>query len=118
MTPTDPGAASRPAGNRPLSLADLADLIGAPVSGATAVAVTGVTHASGDVRPGDLYAALPGARTRRQLRHPCLVGQKLTLLAEHTQIVRIGPVEGRLMHAGEAAGTRPGARSSPRGGAA
>ncbi|GAA4751004.1 UDP-N-acetylmuramoyl-L-alanyl-D-glutamate--2,6-diaminopimelate ligase [Modestobacter marinus] len=63
MTPTAPGAASRPAGNRPLSLADLADLVGAPVTGATAVAVTGVTHASGDVRPGDLYAALPGART-------------------------------------------------------
>lgn len=26
------------------------------------VAVTGVTHASGEVRPGDLYAALPGSR--------------------------------------------------------
>jgi UDP-N-acetylmuramoyl-L-alanyl-D-glutamate--2,6-diaminopimelate ligase len=26
------------------------------------VQVTGVTHASGEVRPGDLYAALPGAR--------------------------------------------------------
>ncbi|MFS8478705.1 MAG: UDP-N-acetylmuramoyl-L-alanyl-D-glutamate--2,6-diaminopimelate ligase [Micromonosporaceae bacterium] len=25
-------------------------------------AVTGITHASGDVRPGDLYAALPGSR--------------------------------------------------------
>lgn len=63
VTPTAPGAASRPAGNRPLSLGDLADLVGAPVTGVTAVDVTGVTHASGDVRPGDLYAALPGART-------------------------------------------------------
>ncbi len=29
---------------------------------ATDVEVTGITHASGEVRPGDLYAALPGAR--------------------------------------------------------
>jgi UDP-N-acetylmuramoyl-L-alanyl-D-glutamate--2,6-diaminopimelate ligase len=44
-------------------LAALADLIGPP-SGSTAdVAVTGLTLASGDVEPGDLYAALPGART-------------------------------------------------------
>jgi UDP-N-acetylmuramoyl-L-alanyl-D-glutamate--2,6-diaminopimelate ligase len=29
----------------------------------TDVTVTGITHASDDVRPGDLFAALPGART-------------------------------------------------------
>jgi UDP-N-acetylmuramoyl-L-alanyl-D-glutamate--2,6-diaminopimelate ligase len=35
----------------------------APTHAAPAVPlVSGVTHASGDVRPGDLYAALPGAR--------------------------------------------------------
>jgi UDP-N-acetylmuramoyl-L-alanyl-D-glutamate--2,6-diaminopimelate ligase len=35
---------------------------GASDQGLGAVTVTGVTHASGLVRPGDLYAALPGAR--------------------------------------------------------
>ncbi|MFQ1001055.1 UDP-N-acetylmuramoyl-L-alanyl-D-glutamate--2,6-diaminopimelate ligase [Modestobacter sp. SSW1-42] len=63
MTPTASGSAPRPAGNRPVPLADLADLTGAPVQGDAAVTVSGVTLASGDVRPGDLYAALPGART-------------------------------------------------------
>jgi UDP-N-acetylmuramoyl-L-alanyl-D-glutamate--2,6-diaminopimelate ligase len=49
--------------NRPLSLAELADLIGPPVQGDPATPVTGVALASGAVEPGDLYAALPGART-------------------------------------------------------
>ena len=49
---------------RPLLLAELADLLGEPVGGpADAVPVRGVTLASGEVAPGDLYAALPGART-------------------------------------------------------
>ena len=44
-------------------LGDLAARLGvAPPEGAADVAVTGVTHASQEVRPGDLYAALPGAR--------------------------------------------------------
>ncbi|MQA32353.1 Mur ligase family protein, partial [Modestobacter roseus] len=63
MTPTVPGSVPRPAGTRPLRLAELADLVGQPVQGDPGTAVTGVTHASGEVRPGDLYAALPGART-------------------------------------------------------
>ncbi|MEV4755511.1 UDP-N-acetylmuramoyl-L-alanyl-D-glutamate--2,6-diaminopimelate ligase [Micromonospora sp. NPDC049559] len=33
-----------------------------PPQDAADLAVTGVTHASGEVRPGDLYAALPGSR--------------------------------------------------------
>ncbi|MFG3712044.1 UDP-N-acetylmuramoyl-L-alanyl-D-glutamate--2,6-diaminopimelate ligase [Micromonospora sp. NPDC047730] len=33
-----------------------------PPEGAAELVVTGVTHASQEVRPGDLYAALPGAR--------------------------------------------------------
>lgn len=42
-------------------LAGLADLLGLPDAGpGAATVVTGVTHASGQVRPGDLYAALPG----------------------------------------------------------
>jgi UDP-N-acetylmuramoyl-L-alanyl-D-glutamate--2,6-diaminopimelate ligase len=64
VTPTDPGAVPRQTGCRPLPLADLADLIGLPVSGPAAdPSITGVTLASGEVTPGDLYAALPGTRT-------------------------------------------------------
>ena len=64
MTSTAPGSVPRPAGTRPLPLADLADLIGPVVAGAAAgPLVGGVTLASGEVGPGDLYAALPGART-------------------------------------------------------
>jgi UDP-N-acetylmuramoyl-L-alanyl-D-glutamate--2,6-diaminopimelate ligase len=50
----------RPDHPRPLPLADLATRLG--IAGMPG-AVTGVTHASGQVRPGDLYAALRGART-------------------------------------------------------
>ncbi|TFV81419.1 UDP-N-acetylmuramoyl-L-alanyl-D-glutamate--2,6-diaminopimelate ligase [Blastococcus sp. CT_GayMR16] len=64
MTPTDAGSVPRPTGNRPLSLAELADLVGDPVSGpADGTQIRGVTLASADVQAGDLYAALPGART-------------------------------------------------------
>ncbi|WP_229400207.1 UDP-N-acetylmuramoyl-L-alanyl-D-glutamate--2,6-diaminopimelate ligase [Micromonospora okii] len=46
-----------------LRLGDLADRLAAQAPpGAADVTVTGVTHASQEVRPGDLYAALPGAR--------------------------------------------------------
>ena len=65
MTPTDPGSAPRPERNRPVPLAELADVLGDPLGGGQGAApeITGVTLASDDVRPGDLYAALPGART-------------------------------------------------------
>ena len=65
MTSTEPTPVPRPTGNRPLPLAALADLVGAPSGGEEArdALVSGVTLASGEVRPGDLYAALPGART-------------------------------------------------------
>jgi UDP-N-acetylmuramoyl-L-alanyl-D-glutamate--2,6-diaminopimelate ligase len=47
-----------------MSLAELADLLGTPIGGpAPAASISGVTLASSEVRPGDLYAALPGART-------------------------------------------------------
>jgi UDP-N-acetylmuramoyl-L-alanyl-D-glutamate--2,6-diaminopimelate ligase len=49
---------------QPLTLADLTDLVGVPVSGGDDNPVlSGVTLASGEVQRGDLYAALPGART-------------------------------------------------------
>ncbi|HEY9389536.1 MAG TPA: Mur ligase domain-containing protein, partial [Mycobacteriales bacterium] len=53
----------RPARPRPHPLADLAALLCAPVPCPGPVSVTGVTHASGSVLPGDLYVALPGAHT-------------------------------------------------------
>lgn len=51
----------RPVQNSATPLAELADQLGvtAPASSAE---VTGITHDSRAVRPGDLYAALPGAR--------------------------------------------------------
>jgi len=65
VTPTDAGSTPRPSGNRPLHLAELSDLVGAPVAPPEPAdaEIRGVTLASDDVRPGDLYAALPGART-------------------------------------------------------
>ncbi|MFH8793097.1 UDP-N-acetylmuramoyl-L-alanyl-D-glutamate--2,6-diaminopimelate ligase [Streptomyces sp. NPDC017941] len=42
-------------------LGELADQLGAAAPG-TDAAITGITHDSRAVRPGDLYAALPGAR--------------------------------------------------------
>jgi UDP-N-acetylmuramoyl-L-alanyl-D-glutamate--2,6-diaminopimelate ligase len=54
----------RPRTVEPVRFADLAALLSAATAPGDPdgdVAVTGITHASGDVRPGDLYAALPGA---------------------------------------------------------
>jgi UDP-N-acetylmuramoyl-L-alanyl-D-glutamate--2,6-diaminopimelate ligase len=51
----------RPQTVAPYPLTALATALAAPPAG-TDAQVTGVTHASGDVRRGDLYAALPGAR--------------------------------------------------------
>ncbi|GGU54259.1 UDP-N-acetylmuramoyl-L-alanyl-D-glutamate--2,6-diaminopimelate ligase [Streptomyces albospinus] len=57
-----PGA-PRPEQVRPTPLADLAEQLAIPVPpGASGVQVTGITHDSRAVRPGDIYAALPGAR--------------------------------------------------------
>jgi UDP-N-acetylmuramoyl-L-alanyl-D-glutamate--2,6-diaminopimelate ligase len=60
---TYPGA-PRPERVRPTRLADLAAQLGipAPAAGGPDVQVTGITHDSRAVRPGDVYAALPGAR--------------------------------------------------------
>ncbi|MEU8823804.1 UDP-N-acetylmuramoyl-L-alanyl-D-glutamate--2,6-diaminopimelate ligase [Streptomyces sp. NPDC048636] len=57
-----PGA-PRPFQVRPVPLAELADQLGVDVPEAPAgAAVTGITHDSRAVRPGDVYAALSGAR--------------------------------------------------------
>ncbi|MET9736249.1 UDP-N-acetylmuramoyl-L-alanyl-D-glutamate--2,6-diaminopimelate ligase [Streptomyces sp. NPDC006458] len=57
---THPGP-PRPAQVAATPLADLAERLGATAPEGAA-AVTGITHDSRAVRPGDLYAALPGAR--------------------------------------------------------
>ncbi len=58
-----PPVGSRPRTPRPVPLSGLADLVGRPSSDAPDVVVSGLTLASAEVCPGDLYAALPGART-------------------------------------------------------
>lgn len=73
-TPTAPGtltavhhadqtqpALPRPRNVVPVPLAELCALAGAPDPGGDRT-VTGITHDSRAVRPGDVYAALPGAR--------------------------------------------------------
>lgn len=54
----------RPEQARPTPLGDLAAQLGVetPDAGSDPVAITGITHDSRAVRPGDVYAALPGAR--------------------------------------------------------
>lgn len=57
---------TRPTSVEPIELAELAGLVGGRSVGTrslTAIAVTGLSLSSGGVHPGDLYAALPGART-------------------------------------------------------
>ncbi len=51
----------RPQTVQPYPLAELADRLGVAAQHGD-VRITGVTHASGSVQAGDLYAALPGAR--------------------------------------------------------
>ncbi len=68
MTTSDGGSVPPPVGSRPrtphpVPLSSLADLVGRPSGDPPDVAVSGLTLASSEVRPGDLYAALPGART-------------------------------------------------------
>ncbi|MEE1801574.1 UDP-N-acetylmuramoyl-L-alanyl-D-glutamate--2,6-diaminopimelate ligase [Streptomyces sp. JV176] len=63
--PVNTPGTPRPDRVRPTSLAELAARLGAEAPGATAAGpgeATGITHDSRAVRPGDVYAALPGAR--------------------------------------------------------
>ncbi|MEV6109741.1 UDP-N-acetylmuramoyl-L-alanyl-D-glutamate--2,6-diaminopimelate ligase [Streptomyces sp. NPDC051940] len=55
-----PGA-PRPERSTPTPLGELAEALGVSIPASDAV-VTGITHDSRAVRPGDIYAALPGAR--------------------------------------------------------
>ncbi|MDX2393262.1 UDP-N-acetylmuramoyl-L-alanyl-D-glutamate--2,6-diaminopimelate ligase [Streptomyces sp. DK15] len=58
--PAAPPGAPRPVSTSPTPLGELATLLGLPEPGAARI--TGITHDSRAVRPGDLYAALAGAR--------------------------------------------------------
>ncbi|MBT2479073.1 UDP-N-acetylmuramoyl-L-alanyl-D-glutamate--2,6-diaminopimelate ligase [Streptomyces sp. ISL-94] len=58
--PAAPPGAPRPVSARPTPLGELATLLGVRAPGAAQI--TGITHDSRAVRPGDLYAALPGAK--------------------------------------------------------
>ncbi|CAL9554464.1 UDP-N-acetylmuramoyl-L-alanyl-D-glutamate--2,6-diaminopimelate ligase [Streptomyces sp. enrichment culture] len=59
-----PSAPPRPARVSPVPLAQLAGLLGVaePAAAYADTAVTGITHDSRAALPGDIYAALPGAR--------------------------------------------------------
>jgi UDP-N-acetylmuramoyl-L-alanyl-D-glutamate--2,6-diaminopimelate ligase len=56
-------SSARPTAVRPLSLADLRDDVGGVIHGDAATLVRGLSLSTATVRPGDLYAALPGSRT-------------------------------------------------------
>ncbi|MGW1763932.1 UDP-N-acetylmuramoyl-L-alanyl-D-glutamate--2,6-diaminopimelate ligase [Streptomyces sp. NPDC002073] len=60
--PAVPPGAPRPATLRPTPLGELAALLGTDVTASAPTEITGITHDSRAVRPGDVYAALPGAR--------------------------------------------------------
>ena len=62
----------RPQAVSPYRLTELAAVLPAEYVGPADATVTGVSHASGELRPGDLYAALPG--TRRHGAEVILVG--------------------------------------------
>lgn len=54
----------RPTGVTPVSLASVAEIVdGSLDATAGEQTVTGVSNRSGEIQPGDLYAAVPGART-------------------------------------------------------
>ena len=61
---TSPHGSLRPASVQPRSLGDLADTVAVTVDpAARGVLVTGVVLGSADVQPGDLFVAVPGARS-------------------------------------------------------
>ncbi|MEJ7707976.1 MAG: Mur ligase family protein [Nocardioidaceae bacterium] len=57
-----PDISARPVSVAPVSSRTLADRLGVDVDPAAEFVVTGMSLASGSVQPGDLYAAVPGAR--------------------------------------------------------
>src|SRR5206468_8106240 len=70
VTPTAPGAGPRPTGTAPLPLTALADLVGAPIGlpPGGPPSIRGVTLASPEVQPGDLYARSEERRVGKEAR--------------------------------------------------
>jgi UDP-N-acetylmuramoyl-L-alanyl-D-glutamate--2,6-diaminopimelate ligase len=60
--PAAAAAFLRPTSTRPVELAAVAAAAGLAAPAGAATTITGVTLRAADVRPGDLFAALPGAR--------------------------------------------------------
>ena len=91
-TPPPPrGAAAppRPQGLPAVPLAEVAALLGLDVAGPWPGAVTGITHDSRAVRPGDVYAALPGANAHGAAFAPQAVGNgAVALLTDRDGAVR------------------------------
>lgn len=53
----------RPEHDAPVSLADLAGHFGLEYSATSTVSITGISMNTGDLRPGDLFVAMPGIKT-------------------------------------------------------
>ncbi|MGB9374228.1 MAG: hypothetical protein WCA82_08730, partial [Jiangellales bacterium] len=64
MGPPQAISATRPRQVQPRMVGGLAEhLACAAPAGSAQTMLTGITHASAEVQPGDLYVALPGRRT-------------------------------------------------------
>jgi UDP-N-acetylmuramoyl-L-alanyl-D-glutamate--2,6-diaminopimelate ligase len=93
-----PGPDAGPTSVRPTAspgwpLADLVDRLGVTDS-VPSVAVTGVTHDSAAVRPGDLYAALPGTRSHgAQFARAALAAGAVAVLTDQAGASVVGDVD-------------------------
>ncbi|HEX6684461.1 MAG TPA: UDP-N-acetylmuramoyl-L-alanyl-D-glutamate--2,6-diaminopimelate ligase [Candidatus Limnocylindrales bacterium] len=71
----------RPASVAPISLSRVEALLGLPAG--SNVQVTGVTHASDKVQPGDIYAALPGSRRHgAEFAHAAVAAGAVAILTD------------------------------------
>jgi UDP-N-acetylmuramoyl-L-alanyl-D-glutamate--2,6-diaminopimelate ligase len=93
-----PGPDAGPTSIRPTatpgwSLTDLVGRLGLATA-APSLAVTGVTHDSAAVRPGDLYAALPGAHTHgAQFASSAVTAGAVGVLTDEAGLAVIGHLE-------------------------
>jgi UDP-N-acetylmuramoyl-L-alanyl-D-glutamate--2,6-diaminopimelate ligase len=84
----------RPGVVAPTRLRALAALVGGSLRGGDAE-VTGVTHASAEVRPGDLYAALPGSRRHgAEFAGPAVAAGAVAVLTDPAGVNLIEPGAG------------------------
>jgi UDP-N-acetylmuramoyl-L-alanyl-D-glutamate--2,6-diaminopimelate ligase len=88
-----PAGSLRPAASRPVELAAVAAAAGLPTpSRGASTPVSGITLRAADVRPGDLFAALPGARVHgADFAATALAGGAVALLTDPDGLGRLGP---------------------------